>query len=191
MPDLSLERGAPQLERQAPGSPPMTRRIFVDTEWTAVPWSCAVELLWIGLTDEDGRSWCALSSEARVDPANAKCVSDLLQPITPEVPRLREPNSPQPFGASAAPSTNSGPGFPHPRDVPSGIAGSMASSVLRAAPVTPDIPLNRRRNGRPDRSDVRPHNPVSISPAPIRERVARKRGSPHVHAPVVLSLGTR
>ena len=66
----------------------MLRRVFVDTEWTAVPWSGAAELLWIGLADEEGRSWHGLSSEARVDPANEKYVSDLLQLITSEVPRL-------------------------------------------------------------------------------------------------------
>ena len=63
------------------------RRVFIDTEWTAVPWSSASDLLWVGLADEDGLSWCGLSSEARVDPANEKYVSDLLQLITPEVPR--------------------------------------------------------------------------------------------------------
>jgi len=64
------------------------RRVFIDTEWTAVPWSSASDLLWIGLSDEAGRSWCGLSSEARVDPANEKYVSDLLQLITPDIPRL-------------------------------------------------------------------------------------------------------
>jgi hypothetical protein len=64
------------------------RRVFVDTEWTAVPWSSSSDLLWIGLADEDGLSWCGLSSEARIDPANEKYVSDLLQLITPDVPRL-------------------------------------------------------------------------------------------------------
>lgn len=64
------------------------RRIFVDTEWTAVPWSASAQLLWIGLSDEQGQSWCGLSSDARVDPENDKYVSDLLALITPEVPRL-------------------------------------------------------------------------------------------------------
>jgi hypothetical protein len=64
------------------------RRVFVDTEWTAVPWSSACDLLWIGLSDEDGRSWCGLCSDARIDPANERYVSDLLQLITPDVPRL-------------------------------------------------------------------------------------------------------
>ena len=64
------------------------RRVFVDTEWTAVPWSPASDLLWIGLADENGQSWCGLVSDAQIDPANERYVSDLLQLITPEVPRL-------------------------------------------------------------------------------------------------------
>lgn len=66
----------------------LMRRIFVDTEWTAVPWSSACELLWIGLADEDGRNWCGLCSDVRVDPANEQYVWNLLQLITPDVPRL-------------------------------------------------------------------------------------------------------
>ena len=64
------------------------RRIFIDTEWTAVPWSSASDLLWVGLADESGRSWCGLSSEARIASDNERYVSDLLQLITPDVPRL-------------------------------------------------------------------------------------------------------
>ena len=66
----------------------MVRRVFVDTEWTAVPWSTESTLLWIGLADEHGRSWCGLSSDSPVRPANQKYVSDLLELITPDVPRL-------------------------------------------------------------------------------------------------------
>jgi len=66
----------------------MLRRVFVDTEWTAVPWSSASDLLWIGLADEDGQSWCALSADARVEPGNERYVADLLELITPDVPRL-------------------------------------------------------------------------------------------------------
>lgn len=66
----------------------MIRRVFVDTEWTAVPWSGESSLLWIGLADDDGRTWCGLSSDAPVAPANQKYVSDLLALITPDVPRL-------------------------------------------------------------------------------------------------------
>jgi hypothetical protein len=64
------------------------RRITVDTEWTAVPWSASVDLLWVGLADETGRSWCGLNSDAHVDPEYQQYVADLLRLITPEVPRL-------------------------------------------------------------------------------------------------------
>ena len=46
----------------------MSRRIFVDTEWTAPPWAPGCELLWLGLADEAGRSWYGVSSELQVDP---------------------------------------------------------------------------------------------------------------------------
>jgi hypothetical protein len=65
-----------------------TRRIFVDTEWTAITWSATVDLLWIGLSDESGRSWCGLCADASIDAANGRYVADLMQLITPDVPRL-------------------------------------------------------------------------------------------------------
>ncbi len=64
------------------------RQIFVDTEWTAVPWSDHSDLLWVGLSDTDGGSFCALSAEARVHPSDKKYVADLLALLTPDVPRL-------------------------------------------------------------------------------------------------------
>lgn len=64
------------------------RRVVVDTEWTAVPWSPSADLLWIGLADENGQSWCGLLSEAHIDPADQQYVADLLRLITPDVPRL-------------------------------------------------------------------------------------------------------
>ena len=66
----------------------MTRRIFVDTEWTAVPWSQSASLLWVGLSDEAGKTWCALSADAHIETSNEKYVADLLSIITPDVPRL-------------------------------------------------------------------------------------------------------
>jgi hypothetical protein len=65
-----------------------TRRIFVDTEWTAVPWSAKVDLLWVGLTDESGRHWSAVRSDASVEPENSQYVADLMRLLTPDVPRL-------------------------------------------------------------------------------------------------------
>jgi hypothetical protein len=65
-----------------------TRRVFLDTEWTAVPWSSSADLLWIALSDEAGRKWCGICSEAKVDPAYEKYVSDLMQLVGDDIPRL-------------------------------------------------------------------------------------------------------
>ena len=65
----------------------MTRRIFLDTEWTAPPWSKESELMWIGLADEEGRSWYGISSEVDIDPSNA-FMSGVFRLITPDEPRL-------------------------------------------------------------------------------------------------------
>lgn len=64
------------------------RLVFVDTEWTAVPWSEHSDLLWVGLSDLRGESFCALASEPRVHPSNEKYVADLLCLIKSDVPRL-------------------------------------------------------------------------------------------------------
>jgi len=66
----------------------MARRIFLDTEWTAVPWSDRSELMWIGLADEEGRSWYGISSEVEIDPSTNDFVSGVFRLITPEEPRL-------------------------------------------------------------------------------------------------------
>jgi len=61
----------------------MTRRIFLDTEWTAPPWSDRSELMWIGLADEDGRSWYGISSEVEIDPSTNDFISGVFRLITP------------------------------------------------------------------------------------------------------------
>ena len=66
----------------------MTRRIFLDTEWTASPWSKRSELMWIGLADEEGRSWYGISSEVDIDPSTNDFISGLFRLITPDEPRL-------------------------------------------------------------------------------------------------------
>lgn len=66
----------------------MTRRIFLDTEWTAPPWSDRCELLWIGLADEDGRSWYGISSEVEIDPSTNAFMSGVFRLITPTEPRM-------------------------------------------------------------------------------------------------------
>ncbi|MDJ0953036.1 MAG: hypothetical protein QNJ81_05100 [Acidimicrobiia bacterium] len=66
----------------------MTRRIFLDTEWTAPPWSERSELMWIGLADEEGRSWYAISADVEIDPATNDFISGVFGLITPTEPRL-------------------------------------------------------------------------------------------------------
>lgn len=65
----------------------MTRRIFVDTEWTAPPWSSDSELMWIGLADEDGQSWSAISADVDIDPATNDFVAGVWKLISPDEPR--------------------------------------------------------------------------------------------------------
>ena len=66
----------------------MTRRIFLDTEWTAPPWSKQSELMWIGLADEEGRSWYGISSEVDIDPSTNSFISGVFRLIAPDEPRL-------------------------------------------------------------------------------------------------------
>lgn len=66
----------------------MTRRIFVDSEWTAPPWSPETELLWIGLADEAGSSWSAVSAEVDL---GRLVGSKLVELIPADEPRLRRP----------------------------------------------------------------------------------------------------
>jgi hypothetical protein len=66
----------------------MTRRIFLDTEWTASPWSDRSELMWIGLADEEGRTWYGISSEVEIDPSTNDFISGVFRLITPDEPRL-------------------------------------------------------------------------------------------------------
>jgi hypothetical protein len=66
----------------------MTRRIFLDTEWTGPPWSERSELMWIGLADESGQSWYGISSEADIDPSTNNFISGAFRLITPDEPRL-------------------------------------------------------------------------------------------------------
>ena len=66
----------------------MTRRIFLDTEWTGPPWSDRSELMWVGLADEDGRSWYGISSEVPIDPSTNEFISGVFRLITPDEPRM-------------------------------------------------------------------------------------------------------
>jgi hypothetical protein len=66
----------------------MPRRIFLDTEWTKPPWSKQSELMWIGLADEEGRSWYGISSEVDIDPSTNDFISGVFRLITPDELRL-------------------------------------------------------------------------------------------------------
>ncbi len=66
----------------------MTRRIFVDTEWTAPPWSESSELLSLGLADEAGATWSAVAAEVDLGPLSGSSVVAL---ITADQPRLTSP----------------------------------------------------------------------------------------------------
>lgn len=66
----------------------MARRIFLDTEWTAVPWSDGSELMWIGLADEEGRSWYGISSEVEIDPTTNPFISGAFRLIERDEPRM-------------------------------------------------------------------------------------------------------
>lgn len=65
----------------------MTRRIFLDTEWTAPPWSGRSELMWIGLADEEGRAWSAISADVDIDPSTNDFVAGVWKYISPDDPR--------------------------------------------------------------------------------------------------------
>jgi hypothetical protein len=65
------------------------RRIFLDTEFTDLPWSGHSELLWVGLADQDGRSWSAVNAEVSTDAHFSEFVRDVVVPLIPaDEPRL-------------------------------------------------------------------------------------------------------
>ena len=76
----------------------MKRRIFVDTEWTAPPWSERAELMWIGLADEEGRSWYGISSEVNINPSTNDFISGAFRLITPDEPRMSRQQPRRPLG---------------------------------------------------------------------------------------------
>src|SRR5690349_11709065 len=103
----------------------MTRRIFLDTEWTAPPWSDRSELMWIGLADEDGRSWYGISSEVEIDPSTNDFISGVFRLITPEEPRLSRAQIAAAVVDSVARWASSGRGFQRSRDSRSGLVWAM------------------------------------------------------------------
>ncbi len=66
----------------------MTRRIFVDTEWTEPPWSGGCELLWVGLADEAGSAWSAVAADVDIERLAG---SQIVALIPADEPRLHRP----------------------------------------------------------------------------------------------------
>ena len=64
------------------------RRVFIDTEWTAAPWAGGAELMWIGLADDEGRSWYGISSEVEIDPNANPFVAGAFRLIDKDEPRM-------------------------------------------------------------------------------------------------------
>jgi hypothetical protein len=44
--------------------------------------------MWIGLADEEGRSWYGISSEVEIDPSTNDFISGVFRLITPDEPRM-------------------------------------------------------------------------------------------------------
>jgi hypothetical protein len=66
----------------------MIRRVFIDTEWTAAPWSGGSELMWLGLADEEGHSWYGISSDVEIDPSKNAFISGAFRLIDRDEPRM-------------------------------------------------------------------------------------------------------
>jgi hypothetical protein len=85
------------------------RRIFLDTEFTDQPWSGHSELLWVGLADEDGASWSALSADVSTEAHLSEFVKTEVVPLSPMMGRdLSERICPVPSWSSVATSMSSG-----------------------------------------------------------------------------------
>ena len=59
------------------------RRIFLDTEFTDLPWSGHSELLCVGLADQDGRSRSALSADVSTEAHLSEFVRNVVVPLIP------------------------------------------------------------------------------------------------------------
>jgi hypothetical protein len=64
------------------------RRIFLDTEFTDLPWTGRSELLWVGLVDEQGRQCSAVLADTDVGRCSDFVRTQVLPQIPAEEPRL-------------------------------------------------------------------------------------------------------
>ena len=66
----------------------MTRRIFIDAEFTALPWEANAGLLWLGLADESGRTWSAVNRDVDLSTVGEFSQNHVVPQIPLEEPRL-------------------------------------------------------------------------------------------------------
>jgi hypothetical protein len=65
------------------------RRIFIDTEFTNLPWTGHSEMMWVGLADEAGNAWSAINSDVAIDDHASQFTRDVVVPqMTVDEPRL-------------------------------------------------------------------------------------------------------
>jgi hypothetical protein len=83
-----LGRSALSRSRRPAMSNGSVRRVFVDTEFTDLPWTGRSELFWIGLADELGTSWSGVCSDIDLSAASEFTRSHVLPRLTADEPRL-------------------------------------------------------------------------------------------------------
>ena len=66
----------------------MTRRVFVDAEWTQLPWEAASTPFWVGLADGEGRSWGGVLGWADLSSASDFTRTEVLPLMPDDAPRL-------------------------------------------------------------------------------------------------------
>lgn len=64
------------------------RRVFLDTEFTDLPWTGRSELLWVGLACSDGRSFGGLCADTDVSLCSAFVRAHVLPRVTADVVRM-------------------------------------------------------------------------------------------------------
>ena len=60
------------------------RRIFLDGEFTNLPWTGHSELWWIGLVDDDGEEWSAVNANVSLDHTASEFAHTVVAPLIPD-----------------------------------------------------------------------------------------------------------
>ncbi|GAA2522533.1 hypothetical protein [Pilimelia columellifera] len=64
------------------------RRVFLDTEFTDLPWTGRSRLLWVGMVDDGGQQFTAVAADALAVPCSPFVQAQVLPLIDPAVPVL-------------------------------------------------------------------------------------------------------